>query len=119
MIATHDRVDKYPDLTGNYEVIQLRINQKLLHSNTYADSMLTVVYFDIKNGCVFQFNTLAKRWNGTFTKDRNHLKIKWFSPPGKPVFDGTMDKINDSGKLMLIGLFGKDLITVILQKVNN
>jgi len=119
LIATHDRVDKYPDLMGKYEVKQLRINQQLLHSNTYADSMLTVVYFDIKSGCVFQFNTPAKRWNGTFTKDSNHLKIKWFSPPDKPVFDGTMDKINDSGKLMLAGLLGKDSIAVILQKVNN
>ena len=119
LIATHDRVDKYPGLTGKYEVKQLSIKQQLLHRGTYADSILTVVYFDIKNGCVFQFNTPAKRWNGTFTKDSNHLKIKWFSPPDKPGFNGTMDKTNDSGKLMLTGMLGKDSIAVILQKVNN
>ena len=119
LIATHVRVDKYPGLTGKYEVKQLSINQQLLHSGTCADSILTVVYFDIKNGCVFQFNVPAKRWNGTFTKDSNHLKIKWFSPADKPVFNGTMAMKNDSGKLMLTGMLGKDSMDVILQRVNN
>ena len=119
LIAMHGKVDKYPGLTGKYEVKQLSINQQLLHQGTCADSILTVVYFDIKNGCVFQFNTPAKRWNGTFSKDSNHLKIKWFSPADKPVFNGTMSTANDSGKLMLTGMLGKDSMDVILQKVNN
>ena len=119
LIATHDRVDKYPSLTGKYEVKQLSINQQLLHRDTCADTILTVVYFDVKNGCVFQFNTPTKRWNGTFTKDNNHLKIKWFYPADKPVFNGTMSMANDSGKLMLAGMLGKDSVDAILQKVNN
>jgi hypothetical protein len=119
LIATHDRVDMYPGLTGKYEVKQLRIDQQLIHRNTFADSILTVVYFDIKNGCVFQFNTPANRWNGTFTKDSNYLKIKWFLPADKPVFNGTMFTTNDSGKLMLTGMLGKDSMDVVLQKVNN
>lgn len=80
LIAIYGKVDKYPGLTGKYEVKQLSVNHQLLHQNTCADSILTVVYFDIKNGCVFQFNTPAKRWNGTFSKDSNRLKINWFSP---------------------------------------
>ena len=119
LIATHGSVDKYPDLTGKYEVKQLRINQQLLSKSNCADSLLTEVYFDIKNNCVFQFNTPAKRWNGTFSKDSSHLKIKWFSPADKPFFDGTMSTANGEGKLMLTGLLGKDSIEVILQKVNN
>ena len=119
LIAMHGKVDKYPDLTGKYEVKQLSINQQLQHQDTCVDSILTVVYFDIKNGCVFQFNTPAKRWNGTFTKDSNHLKIKWFLPADKPVFDGTMSMANDSGKLMLTGMLGKDSMDILLQKVNN
>ena len=87
LIAMHGKVDKYPRLTGKYEVKQLTVNHQLLHWDNYADSTLTVVYFDIKNGCVFQFDSPAKRWNGTFTKDSNHLKIKWFSPADKPVFE--------------------------------
>lgn len=117
LIATHASVDKYPRLTGKYEVKQLKIDKQLLYRSTHADSMLTEVYFDIKNGCVFQFNTPAKRWNGIFTKDSNHLKIKWFSPADKPVFNGTMSSVNDSGKLMLTGMLGKDSMDVILQKV--
>ena len=115
----HGKVDKYPRLTGKYEVKQLIVNHQLLHRDNYADSTLTVVYFDIKNGCVFQFDAPAKRWNGTFSKDSNHLKIKWFSPADKPVFEGMISKVNDSGKLMLTGMLGKDSMEMKLQKVNN
>lgn len=119
LIATHEKVDKYPSLTGKYEVKQLSINQQSLHQSTCADSILTVVYFDIKNGCVFQFNTPAKRWNGIFSKDSNQLKIKWFSPADEPIFNGTMSTVDDSGKLMLTGMLGKDSMDMILQKINN
>ena len=119
LIASHERVDKYPGLTGKYEVKQLSVNQQLLHQDPCADSILTVVYFDIKNGCVFQFNTPAKRWNGSFLKESNHLRIKWFSPPGKPGFNGTISTVNSSGKLMLTGMLGKDSMSVILQKVDD
>ena len=119
LIAMHGKVDKYPRLTGKYEVKQLTVNHQLLHRDNYADSTLTVVYFDIKNGCVFQFDSPAKRWNGTFTKDSNHLTIKWFSPADKPVFEGMISKVNDSGKLKLTGMLGKDSMEMKLQKVNN
>jgi hypothetical protein len=118
LIAMNGKVDKYPGLTGKYEVKQLSINHQLLHQGTCADSILTMVYFDIKNGCVFQFNTPDKRWNGSFSKDSNHLRIKWFSPADKPVFNGTMSAANGSGKLMLTGMLGKDSMEVILQKLN-
>ena len=119
LIAMHGSADKYPDLTGKYEVKELRIDQQLSQRSNDADSMLTVVYFDIKNGCVFQFNSLAKRWNGTFIKDNNHIKIKWFSPADKPVFDGTISTTNNTGKLMLTGILGRDSMDIRLQKVNN
>ena len=119
LIAMHGKVDKYPTLTGKYEVKQLSINRQLLHPDSFTDSILTVVYFDIKNGCVFQFNTTTKRWNGTFTKNGNHIKIKWFSPAGKPIFDGTMSMLNGSGKLTLTGMLGKDSMDVMLQKTDD
>jgi hypothetical protein len=107
LIAMHEKADKHPRLTGKYEVKRLRINQQLLHQDACADSILTGVYFDIKNGCVFQFYTPAKRWNGTFVKENNHLKINWFSPADKPVFNGTMSNVNGPGKLMLTGILKK------------
>ena len=115
----HGKADKYPGLTGKYEVQQLHVNHQLLHPGSCADSTLTVVYFDIKNGCVFQFNTAAKRWNGTFSKDSNHLKIVWFSPANKPVFNRTMSVGNGPGKLLLTGTLGKDSVDMLLQKANN
>lgn len=119
LIVLHGKGDKYPDLTGKYEVKNLRINRQLILRDTCADSILTTVYFDIKNGCVFQFNTPARRWNGTFSKDSNHLKIKWLSPEHKPVFDGIISTLNnDSGTLMLSGMLGKDSMDVKLQRVN-
>jgi hypothetical protein len=119
LIAMHGKVDKYPGLTGKYKVEKLSINQQLLHQDACADSILTEVYFDVKNGCVFQFNTPAKRWNGTFSKDNNHLKIKWLSPADKPAFNGTMSTANNKGKLELTGMLGKDSLDMMLQKANH
>jgi hypothetical protein len=113
------KVDRHPELTGKYSVKQLSINQQLVSRSNCADSTLTAVYFDIKNGCVFQFNTPTNRWNGAYTKDSNHLKIKWHSPTGKPAFNGTLSKVNGTGNLMLAGMLGNDSMDVILQKVNN
>lgn len=118
LIAIHGKADKYPNLTGKYEVNQLSVNKQMLHADTCADSILTEVYFDVKNGCVFQFNDPARRWNGTFSKDGSHLKIKWFSPADKPVFNGTLSAVNGSGKLMLKGMLGKDSLDMVLQKAN-
>lgn len=119
LIAMQTKVDRYPELTGKYQVKQLTINQQLQPQSTCSDSSLSVVYFDIKNGCVFQYNTPANRWNGTFSKDSNHLRIKWYSPTGKPAFNGALYTVNGSGYLMLTGMLGKDSLEAVLQKVNN
>jgi len=119
LISMAVKVDRYPELTGKYEVKQLTTNQPFINQTANPDSVLTVVYFDIKNGCVFQFSSPEKRWSGTFSKNGDHLSIKWAMSEGKPVFDGTLSTMDGSGKLMLAGLLGKDPINVILQKVNN
>ena len=119
LIAMHGKVDKYPNLTGKYDVKQLSVNRQWLHPDSCADSILTIVYFDIKNGCVFQFSKPEKRWHGRFSKDGNHLRINWFFPANAPVFNGTMSTENDSGKLMLKGALGKDSLDMVLQKTSN
>jgi hypothetical protein len=102
-IAMHGKPDKHPQLTGKYEVKQLKMNQQVLDRAGCADSILTVVYFDIRNGCVFEFNTPQRRWNGTYTLEDDHLEINWRSPAGKPLFRGIMAPASGSGKLMLTG----------------
>ena len=119
LIAMHGKPDKYPQLTGKYEVKQLKMNQQMLYRGSCADSILTVVYFDIRNGCVFEFNTPQRRWNGTYTIESDHLEISWRSPADKPVFKGIMFPAGSSGNLMLTGVLGKDSISIVLQKESN
>jgi hypothetical protein len=119
LIAMHGPVDKHPQLTGKYEVKQLQIDKQTIYPTSCADSVLTVVYFDIKNGCVFEFNTPEKRWNGAYTLVADHLRISWRSPAGKPVFSGMMTPVSDSGRLMLAGILGTDSMHMILQKAGN
>jgi len=119
LIAMHGKPDKYPQLTGKYEATQLKIGQQVLYRTSCADSLLTVVYFDIKNGCVFEFNTPQRRWNGTYSKENDQLKINWRSPADKPAFSGILTSMNGSGRLMLRGMLGNDSMNVILEKVYN
>jgi hypothetical protein len=116
LIAMHGKPDKHPQLTAKYEVTQLKIGQQVLYGTSCADSLLTVVYFDVKNGCVFEFNTPQRRWNGTYSKENDQLRINWRSPPDKPVFSGIMLPA-DSGRLMLRGTLGADTMSVLLQKI--
>jgi len=113
-IAMHGKPDKYPQLTGKYEVKELKVNQQIQYRTSCADSILTVVYFDIRNGCVFEFNTPQKRWNGTYSIENNHLEISWRSPADKPVFKGIMSPADSSGNLMLTGVLGKDSMSIVL-----
>jgi hypothetical protein len=116
-IAMHDGPDKYPQLTGKYEVRHLKAEQQDPDRANCADSVLTVVYFDIRNSCVFEFNAQQRRWYGKYTKDNEHLEISWYTPGGKPIFSGIMFPA-DSGRLMLRGTLGTDSMSVLLQKMN-
>ena len=119
LIAMHGKLDKYPELTGKYEVKQLKMNQQMLYRGSCTDSILTVVYFDVRNGCVFEFNTPQRRWNGTYMIESDHVEISWRSPADKPVFKGIILPATSSGNLMLTGVIGKDSMNIIMQKVSN
>jgi len=117
LIAMHGGIDKHPQLTGKYEVKQLRVNRQVVRSSGSCDSVLTIVYFDIKNGCVFEFNSPHRRWNGTFTLDANNLRIDWRSPTDKPAFKGMVSKGVDAGAILLNGALGSDSTEITLQKM--
>lgn len=111
LIAMHGKPDKHPELTGKYIVAG--------RGNTgCADSVLTVVYFDIRDECVFEFNTPQRRWNGTYSKDNRQLKISWRSPADKPAFNGILTPADGAGTLVLRGKLGDDSMNVVLQKVS-
>ncbi len=113
-IALHPGRDRNPQLTGKYEVKQLRVDQQDLHPVNCADSVLTLVYFDIGNRCVFEFNAQQRSWFGKYTKEDNRLEIKWDKPGNKPEFNGFLLPA-DSGRLLLRGTLGKDSIRVVLE----
>jgi hypothetical protein len=119
LIAMHGPLDKYPQLTGKYEVKQLKMDQQMLYRGSCADSILTAVYFDVRSSCVFEFNAPQRRWNGTYTIENDHLEISWRLPADRPVFKGIMSPASGSGRLILTGVLGKDSINAVLQKVGN
>ena len=116
LIAMHGPLNKDPLLMGKYEVKQINVNQQMLSRTSCADSVLSMVYFDTRNECVFEFNTVQRRWYGTYTKKNNDLEIKWRTPADKPVFTGVMSPVNASGNLILSGVLGKDSVKITLQK---
>lgn len=116
LIAMHGGPDKDPQLRGKYEVKQIQVNQQVLGKASCADSLLTLVYFDIKNDCVFEFNTQQRRWYGTYKKENNYLEIKWRTPSEKPAFKGVLSPLNSTGNLLLTGTMGNDSMRISLQK---
>ncbi|HEY8895896.1 MAG TPA: hypothetical protein VIM79_13815, partial [Niastella sp.] len=119
LIAMHGPLNKDPQLMGKYEVKQLTINQQVLNNVPCADSTLTRVYFDSRNGFVFEFNTPQKRWNGTYTRKNDTLEVKWRTPAEKPVFTGVMSPVNAAGNLILTGMLGNDSIKMALHKISD
>lgn len=119
LITLHGKPDKDPALKGKYKVTQVAVNQQIHSPAGCADSVLTAVYFDIKNGCVFEFNAVARRWYGNYNKKNNDLEIKWHAPKEMPLFKGVISPVNATGNLTLTGMLGNDSIKVTLQKINN
>ncbi|OQP65396.1 hypothetical protein A3860_17170 [Niastella vici] len=116
LIAMHGNPDTDPQLRGKYAVKQIIAN-KAISSAGCADSSLTRVYFEIKNGCVFEFNSPQRRWYGTYKKQHDSLQIKWRTPAEKPGFTGVLSPVNNNGTILLTGTMGSDSIKITLQKI--
>ena len=114
LIAMAGNPDKHPELTGKYAVTDLQIGRQVVQKNP-CDSVLTLVYFDIKNRCVFEFNSPQRRWNGNYSIEKDSLKIDWRLPEKMPSFNGTVIP-GGSGKLTIQGTIGRDTLRVSLQK---
>jgi hypothetical protein len=115
-IYLYGSLDKHPELTGKYAVKQILLNGHPMDRSACADSSLSVVYFDIRNGCVFEFGTPERRWNGTYSLDNNALDIDWRKPADKPAFKGRLSPTIGSGGLLLKGTLGADSIAVDLAR---
>lgn len=116
LIALHGSFDKYPQLTGKYAVKQLLVNRRLVNAPEGCDSALNVVFFDIRNGAVFEFGTPLRRWDGHFTIQDDSLYIHWRSPEGKPDFKGVLSPVDSKGQLTLSGTLGMDTLNLVMLK---
>jgi hypothetical protein len=117
LISMHGGVDRHPQLTGKYEVKQLMVNHQEIRSSGTCDSALTAVYFDIKDRCVFEYNSSQRRWDGNFTLDANKLEINWRSPIDKPAFKGIISAGVGDSMIVLTGVLGSDSSEITLHKV--
>jgi hypothetical protein len=117
LIAMHGSLDKKPQLTGRYGVKELKVNGIPLTSGSLCDSNLTVVYFDARNSCTFEYGTPLRRWDGNFTIDKDSLKISWRAPARKPDFTGVLSVDSSNGAVSLKGMMGKDYTEMTLERI--
>jgi hypothetical protein len=109
--------NNHPELRGKYHVIEVSINGKKVSPRNDADSVLTRVYFDIADECVFEFNGLRRRIFGTYhLENGKSITTKWHFPEtmkAKP-FKGSVTRTQDG--VSLKGVIANDSIVAILKK---
>jgi hypothetical protein len=118
LIAINGSPNKHPRLKGKYSVAAMKVNGKPMMATTCQDSLLTLVYFDLHNECVFEFNSQPRRMFGTYNLDDKHeqLTISWHFPPAaKEKFQGTLTQADTT--VVLNGTIGNDTIQVSLRKL--
>ena len=117
LIAVNESPNKNPGLKGKYTVAELSINGKPIKPSACQDSVLTVVYFDLANDCVFEFNGVKKRMYGTYSLDESNdsLEVTWHYPlTSKDKFTGRLENIGNGPGI--VGMIGKDSMSVKLKK---
>lgn len=74
---------KVPSFRGKYAVSDVIINGKSFESMACQDSVLTLVYFDRADECVFEFGDHTKRLFGTFdlSGQQEGISVTWHFPP--------------------------------------
>jgi hypothetical protein len=80
--------------------------------------MLTTVYFDQGNDVVLQFNSLQRRWIGSYRLDRvsGALVASWRYPvSAKDPLAVRLDRVQ-AGEWRLVGVLGKDNLRARLLK---
>ena len=110
--------DKHPELTGKYTVTDLVVNGSRINAPTCSDSVLTLVYFDIGNDCVFEFNGQQRRMFGSYDLNLDGaISTSWHYPPEAKSkgFTGKL-WITRKDEVELKGMIEGDSIRVRLQR---
>lgn len=119
LIWNYGPPDKNPWLTGKYKVGQWLVNQQNGTVNSCSDSVLTLVYFDPGNDCVFEYNSQQRRLFGHYLLDGNkRMTIVWHYP--KNIHDTLVATLTETGKestRVISGKMGNNNVRIELTKV--
>jgi cbb3-type cytochrome oxidase subunit 3 len=120
LIWNYGSPDKNPWLTGKYQVIHLMVNHQNIKVNSCSDSVLSVVYLDQGNDCVFEYNSQQRRLYGLYQLDQTNTRMTviWHYPRNiHDTMTATISAENKDHKLLISGKMGTDTIEVELLKM--
>ena len=108
--------DQNPSLTGKYKVSQLLIDNKVTSPGDCSDSVLTCIYLDAGNECVFEFNGPQRRWIGKYSLSEhdNKISVVWHYPlPVPDTLTGVLRRSETDNRLLSIdGRMGKENVEI-------
>ncbi|MNQ38192.1 hypothetical protein D3C85_517570 [compost metagenome] len=108
--------NKHPQLTGKYQVQNLKIDNIAMKAKSPKDSVLTTVYMDLDDEIAFDFNDWRYRYIGTyFLNERNDsITIRWRYPSDKlDNFKGKL--IRENNQLILRGKMNEKTLEMELK----
>jgi len=120
LMAIYHFPQYYPEIYGKYEVKAFTVNNTAQDKSTGRDSVLTKVFID-KADFVMEYNNYQRRLIGDYTYNpaNNQLTVLWhypFTEHDTLVVQMVEDKV--VGDKVLMGRMGKNVVRVVMEKVN-
>jgi len=115
LLWRYDSLHPKPWLMGKYQVSHLLFNHHDRQTQPCTDGLLTRVYFDMGNECIFEFNSPDHRWYGTYQLSDGNKKmdVVWHYPGDiHDTLSGEIRKDGIGNSLSIDGKIGKDSIRV-------
>ena len=119
LLWRYDSLHPKPRLIGKYQVSHLLFDHHDGQPQPCTDTLLTRVYFDLGNECIFEFNSPDRRWYGIYQLSDGNKKIAvtWHYPVDvHDTLTGEIRKDGIGSSLSINGKIGKDSIQVNLVK---
>jgi len=119
LLWRYDSLHPKPRLIGKYQVSHLLFDHHDGQTQPCTDALLTRVYFDLGNECIFEFNSPDRRWYGIYHLSDGNKKIAviWHYPVDvHDTLTGEIRKDGIGSSLSISGKIGKDSIQVNLVK---
>jgi hypothetical protein len=119
LLWRYDSLHLKPWLTGKYKISNMVFNHHDGQTQPCTDSLLTRVYFDLGNECIFEFNNPERRWYGVYGLSDGNKKIVivWHYPADvHDTLTGEIRKDGIDSSLSINGKIGKDSIQINLVK---